>query len=48
MNLLSGIKSTFNNFIEITKYYWCIGSELLSSDLTRNATDKYSNMVAEK
>ena len=46
--LLSGTNSTFNCFIEIKKDDWDTVSEILASDLIRNATEKYNNTVSAK
>ena len=43
---LSGPKSTFNSFIERTKYDWYTVTELLSVDLIQNYAEKYNNMAA--
>ena len=44
--LLSGTNLTLNFLIEVKKYDWETVSEVLASELIRNATDKYNNMVA--
>ena len=47
-DLLSPTNSNFNCFIEITKDDWYTGSEILASDIIRNTTDNYNNMIALK
>ena len=47
-DILSGPDQTFYHFIEIIKYFWDTGSEIIASDLIDNATQKYNNVVAAK
>ena len=46
--MLSGPKSTLNNFIERAKGNWDTIIEFWEEELIQNANDKYNNMVAEK
>ena len=46
--LLSGTNSTFNCIIERTKDNWDTLFKILASELIRDATEKYSNMIAAK
>ena len=47
-DILSGPKSTLNNFIEIRNNYWDAVTEVPSPEIIYNATEKYNNMLASK
>ena len=46
--ILSGINSSFDSFISITKDDWDTGTEIPAPDLVYNCTKKYNNMLAAK
>ena len=46
--MFSGLKSTFNHFIESTKDDLETGTEVLAGNFIHNATKTYNNMVATK
>ena len=46
--ILSGPNLTFNHFIEISKDYWDIGTDVSSGERIYNASDNYNNILATK
>ena len=47
-SILSGPNLTFNHFIEISKDYWDIGTDVSSGERIYNASDNYNNILATK
>ena len=45
---MSGTNWNLNRLIERNKDNWDTGTEALTGDLIRNASDKYNNMVSAK